>query len=370
MQLISLFHPEIQRKISELSKDFAEKHAGELLGLAKAFMVRGLPINDNEAVPKPLAMSQQSLFEPNDLIIKKGGKTVKKRKHRNNKSSNAKRVLEEDPTNYEQSGAASIYNASKINWDIVPFVGISASDFSQSETEGGAGGGGAARHEQRSKQSQLRLTCLLLIERLSKTVDKKNMFGYWHCFFPQQYTPETTKPLPMLPYLLLMDSNPKCRCMVAQTISTFVRFSKFFLYQAESDHRTTTSFTAFSVSLGQSIIATYRILTRALSAESNVAVIIQILKCFSSLIQSTPFHKLESGMVSNLIRYVRKLVHHKDLDVKVSSLVIVGFLLSVPEKTPEIREQLGLTKVLPSPSRSTDHEEENDEGEEEIEQEW
>lgn len=332
-------------------------------------MIRGLPINENEALPKPLAMSQQSLFEPNDLIIKKGGKTVKKRKHRNNKSSNTKRVLEDDPTNYEQSGAASIYNASKINWDTIPFVsGISASDFSQSDTEGGSG---VNRHEQRSKQSILRLSCLLFIERLAKTVDKKNMFGYWHSFFPQQYSTESPKPLPLLPYLLLMDPNPKCRCMVAQTISTFVRFSKFFLYQAESDNRSTTSFTAFSVSLGQSIIATYQILTKALSAESHVAVIIQILKCFSSLIQSTPFHKLESGMVSNLIRYVRKLVHHKDLDVKVSSLVIIGFLLSVPEKTPEIREQLGLTRAGLSKAEETE-EEDNNEGEEEfeVEQEW
>lgn len=363
------FIADVLRKISETSKDFGEQHMGQLLGAVKAFMVRGLSVNEKEATPKPLAISQQSLFEPNDLVIKKGGKAVKKRRHRNNKSGNTKKILDDDPIEF--TGPASLYNGSRVNWDYVPGI-VSASEVSvsQSETEGG-GTSGKLRHQQRSKQSQLRLSCTMLMERLCKTVDRKTMFGYWNNFVPQEYSEDAPKPMAMLPWLLLIDPNPKCRCMVAQTLSTFIRFSKFYLYQAESDQRTSNSFTAFSVSLGQSIIATYRILTKALSSESNVGVIIQILKCFSSLIQATPFHKLDSGMISNVVKYVRKLVHHKDLDIKVSSLVIIGFLLAVPEKTVEIKELLGLSSGDRGKAvHARDEEEEGADEDFEVEQEW
>lgn len=364
---------DIQRKICESSKEYAEQHVGDLLGLIKVFMTCGLRMGVQDSAPKPLAMSQQSLFEPSDLVIKKGGKTVKKRKHRNtNKSANAKKILDDDAL--EQAGPGALYNGSRVNWDYVPTIGLaSASDFSQSDTEGASG----VRHEHRSKQSQLRLSCMLLMERLSKAVDRKTMFGYWNYFVPQQFAPESVegaavnKPIAMLPNLLLVDPSPKCRCMIAQTLSTFVRLSKFFLYQAESDSRVSSSFTAFSVSMGQSIIATYRILTKALSGESHVAVIIQLLKCFSSLIQATPFHKLETGMVTNLVKYIRKLVHHKDLDVKVSSLVIIGFLLAVPEKTKEIREQLGLSLVGQDRNKMVHaKDEERAEEDYDVEREW
>lgn len=371
--------PDLLRKISESLKDFAEQHIGHLLGLVKAYMTRGLPIANTSTTATPLTMSQQALFEPNDLVIKKGGKTVKKRKHQNtNKSANAKKILEED-TMEQQAGPGALYNGSRVNWDYVPSVNVaSTSDFSHSETE--ANGGGVARHERRSKQSQLRLSCMLLMERLSKTVHRKTMFGYWNSFIPQQFIvdgagglakPPSIAAAAMLPNLLLMDPSPKCRCMIAQTLSTFVRFSKFFLYQAESDSRVSTSFTAFSVAMGESLVATYRILTRALSGEGHVAVIIQLLKCFSSLIQATPFHKLETGMVTQLVRYVRRLVHHKDLDVKVSSLVIIGFLLAVPEKTVEIREQLGLIpgNVVEGSGEREDKDDVED-GDYEVEREW
>lgn len=324
-----------------------------------------------DTCPKPLTMSQQSLFEPSDLVIKKGGKTVKKRKHRNtNKSANAQKILDDDAL--EQAGPGALYNGSRVNWDYVPVItAASASDFSQSETESGSAASGV-RHEQRAKQSQLRLSCMLLMERLSKCVDRKTMFGYWNSFVPQDFNAEDQKPAQhMLPNLLLVDPSPKCRCMIAQTLSTFIRFSKFFLYQAEKDNRVSSSFTAFSVSMGQSIQATYRILTKALSGESHVAVIIQLLKCFSSLIQATPFHKLAPGMVTQLIKYIRKLVHHKDLDVKVSSLVIIGFLLAVPEKTIEIREQLGLALVTADGGKTV-HTRDDEDAEEdyEVEKEW
>lgn len=314
--------------VVEEEKDFAEEHVGELIGVAKAFMMRGIP-NIPEFKPSVLKVSQQSLVEPQDILSKKGGKTIKKRKPRSGKAKN------KQPTNREAeilefSKTQPIYTVDRIKVDPTPALRTSGSDFSESESN--------RLQDDRFKQTKLRLSCLSLIERLAKTVDRKTMFGYWHCLFAIDEKNNVIS----LPNVVLLDSSPRCRSACLQTISLIVRYSKFYLYQAESRAGSSSSFTSFSVALGDMVATTYKMLTKVLSTEMHISVTIQLLKCFSSLIQATPFHRLDRGLVTNFVKYVRLLIYHKDWDVRVSSFMVIGFLLSVTDVTQEIQECIGM----------------------------
>lgn len=72
-----------------------------------------------------------------------------------------------------------------------------------------------------------------------------------------------------------------------------------------------TAFTPFSVVLGGMISALHNALRTAISQEQSFPVIIQILKCCSALIQSTPYHRLENGLLVNLVCSIKSFVKHK-----------------------------------------------------------
>lgn len=90
------------------------------------------------------------------------------------------------------------------------------------------------------------------------------------------------------------------------------------------------------------IIAIYEGLSQALAGENSLPVLTQVLKCLACLIQATPFHKWRNGFVSNFVKYVRRLVYHKDPTIQVAALMVMEFLISVKEKTKEIAQCVGI----------------------------
>lgn len=121
--------------------------------------------------------------------------------------------------------------------------------------------------------------------------------------------------------------------------------SKPFLIQAESGKKASVSFTPFSVALGNMITEMYEMITQALADESDYSVLTQILKCLTVFIQATPFHRLKRGIVTKFVRFVRILTRHKDPTIKVGALMVMGFLISVSEMTPEIADIVGIPKT-------------------------
>lgn len=210
----------------------------------------------------------------------------------------------------------------------------SDSEFSESET--------SRAQIDRHKLSKLRLTALTLISTVAQTVEKKVMFGYWHALFPDESrTPATVSLL----NCVLKDPSPKCRIAAIQAISFMLYKSKPFLIQAESSKKSSVSFTPFSVALGNMITEMYQMITQALADESDYSVLTQILKCLTVFIQATPFHRLQRGIVTKFVRFVRILTRHKDPTIKVGALMVMGFLISVSEITTEISEIVGIPKT-------------------------
>lgn len=65
-----------------------------------------------------------------------------------------------------------------------------------------------------------------------------------------------------------------------------------------------------SVVLGLTLKELHRCLSLALN-DSSVLVLTQVLKCFAALVQATPYHKLEAGLISKAVRNVKTYIYHK-----------------------------------------------------------
>ena len=112
------------------------------------------------------------------------------------------------------------------------------------------------------------------------------MFGYWHSLFPTDT--QTSSTISLL-NCVLRDSSSRCRIVALQATTFLLHKSKPFLIQAEIRDKNPSTFTPFSVALGNMIISMYDSLTQALIKEGDLTVLTQILKCLSVFIQVIDF---------------------------------------------------------------------------------
>ncbi|KAG5678450.1 hypothetical protein PVAND_008122 [Polypedilum vanderplanki] len=311
--------------ICQTSLDFSTDHLGELLGITKAFMMYGL--NDNIFYqPVKVHSSQQPIMDlanntsKNKKIIGLTTKSKKNSKLNASKKKSASAKSGSSKQNYEQD-----------NFNSFSIYRTSDSDFSDNEHN--------RELINRNKQSKLRLTAHTLVLVLASNIEKKVIFGYWHCLLSADDTICNS-----LTNCILKDSSPRCKIVALQTIIQLLKNSKPYLLQAENKDKITSTFTPFSVTLGNMITFTYEKLTQAIIKEADLTVLTQILKCISIFITVTPFHRLKVGVVSGFVKYVRLLIRHKDPTIKVAALIIMENLISLQEITPEIYELVEIPK--------------------------
>lgn len=177
-----------------------------------------------------------------------------------------------------------------------------------------------------------------------QNVERRVFFGYWHCLFPtEELAPSTIALL----NCVLRDSNQRCRITALQATSIILYGTKSFLVQAETSDNPPINFMPFSIVLGNRIRILYITLTQALGNESSLPVLIQILRCLATLVQSTSFQKLQKppGLIRKFVALIRRLVHHKDPTVKVASLIVMEILVGRPEITNEITDCVGVSRL-------------------------
>lgn len=321
------------RFVCQYSSEWTSINIGELLGITKCFVMFSLTDVIYQQ-PIKVMSSQQTVFEPVSSGPNKrvNGKVMKAKK---TKSGKGKKV--EIKSNAE---ASSIYRrpytenseALSVFPSVMQHYRTSDSDFSDNE------------HNRESvslhKQSKLRQSSLSLVAAIALTVEKRIIFGYWHSLFPSDDSIGTISLL----NCVLKDSSPRCKILALQAVILLLKNSKPFLMQAENKEKIQSSFTPFSVTLGNMICSMYGKITQSLIKEGDLTVLTQILKCLSVFIQVTPFHRLKSGIVTGFIKYVRILICHKDPTIKVAALSAMGNLISINEITPEIYELVEIPK--------------------------
>ncbi|XP_063002774.1 HEAT repeat-containing protein 6 [Elgaria multicarinata webbii] len=331
---------------------------GSLLAVLKKCMFHGLPGLNIEmpAVLYPAVLPQydsrspvkQEKMEPSG--IKTAGNRRKKPKAKQKKGKLEEGLKEEPEGAVEEGGiedpklqrdpdpdashralgdtcASSVKD--RLPLHALGWKRISSSDSEYSDTEGGM------QNKTRSFQAKVRQGALTCFLSTVKSIEKRVLYGYWSAFVPD--APGIGCPQSVsLMTIALKDPSPKMRACALQVLSAILEGSKQFLSIAEdaSDHKR--AFTPFSVTVAASIRELHRCLLLALVAESSSQTLTQIIKCLANLVANAPYSRLKPGLLTRVWNQIKPYIRHKDVNVRVSSLTLLGAVVSSQAPLPEV----------------------------------
>uniref|UniRef100_A0A8V5HIS3 Uncharacterized protein n=1 Tax=Melopsittacus undulatus TaxID=13146 RepID=A0A8V5HIS3_MELUD len=207
---------------------------------------------------------------------------------------------------------------------------ISSSESEYSDAEGGI------QSKVRSYQANVRQGALACFLSAIKSIEKRVLYGYWSAFVPD--APGIGSPQSVsLMTIALKDPSPKTRACALQVLSAILEGSKQFLSVAEdvNDHKR--AFTPFSVTIASSIRELHRCLLLALVAESSSQTLTQIVKCLANLVSNAPYSRLKPGLLTRVWNQIKPYICHKDVNVRVSSLTLLGAIVSIQVPLPEVQ---------------------------------
>ncbi|KAM8991404.1 HEAT repeat-containing protein 6 [Ara ararauna] len=207
---------------------------------------------------------------------------------------------------------------------------ISSSESEYSDAEGGI------QSKVRSYQANVRQGALACFLSAIKSIEKRVLYGYWSAFVPD--APGIGSPQSVsLMTIALKDPSPKTRACALQVLSAILEGSKQFLSVAEdvNDHKR--AFTPFSVAIASSIRELHRCLLLALVAESSSQTLTQIVKCLANLVSNAPYSRLKPGLLTRVWNQIKPYICHKDVNVRVSSLTLLGAIVSIQVPLPEVQ---------------------------------
>ncbi|XP_067394180.1 HEAT repeat-containing protein 6 [Emydura macquarii macquarii] len=207
---------------------------------------------------------------------------------------------------------------------------ISSSESEYSDAEGGI------QSKMRSYQAKVRQGALACFLSTIKSIEKKVLYGYWSAFVPD--TPGIGSPQSVsLMTIALKDPSPKTRACALQVLSAILEGSKQFLSVAEDAQDHKRAFTPFSVTIASSIRELHRCLLLALVAESSSQTLTQIIKCLANLVSNAPYSRLKPGLLTRVWNQIKTYIRHKDVNVRVSSLTLLGAVVSAQASLPEVQ---------------------------------
>uniref|UniRef100_K9J3M1 HEAT repeat-containing protein 6 n=1 Tax=Desmodus rotundus TaxID=9430 RepID=K9J3M1_DESRO len=207
---------------------------------------------------------------------------------------------------------------------------VSSSESDYSDAEGGMQG------KMRSYQAKVRQGALACFLSTVKSIEKKVLYGYWSAFVSD--TSELGSPQSVsLMTLTLKDPSPKTRACALQVLSAILEGSKQFLSVAEDAGDHGRAFTPFSAAIASSIGEVHRCLLLALAAESSSQTLTQIIKCLANLVSNSPYNRLKLSLLTKVWNQIKPYIRHKDVNVRVSSLTLLGAIVSTHAPLPEVQ---------------------------------
>ncbi|XP_061868219.1 HEAT repeat-containing protein 6 [Colius striatus] len=207
---------------------------------------------------------------------------------------------------------------------------VSSSESEYSDAEGGI------QSKTRSYQANVRQGALACFLSAIKSLEKRILYGYWSAFVPD--APGIGSPQSVsLMTIALKDPSPKTRACALQVLSAILEGSKQFLSVAEDAYDHKRAFTPFSVTIASSIRELHRCLLLALVAESSSQTLTQIIKCLANLVSNAPYSRLKPGLLMRVWNQIKPYISHKDVNVRVSSLTLLGAIVSAQAPLPEVQ---------------------------------
>ncbi|XP_077151441.1 HEAT repeat-containing protein 6 [Ranitomeya variabilis] len=205
-----------------------------------------------------------------------------------------------------------------------------SSDSEYSDAEG------SLQSKIRSFQAKVRQGALSCFLSTIKSIEKKVLYGYWSAFVPD--IPGIGSPQSVsLMTVVLKDYSPKTRACALQVLSAILDGSKHFLSVADDANDHKRAFTPFSVTLASSIRELHRCLLLAVVAESSAQTLTQIIKCLANLVSNAPYHRLKVGLLTRVWNHIKPYIRNKDVNVRVSSLTLLGAIVSAQTPLPEVK---------------------------------
>ncbi|XP_069827594.1 HEAT repeat-containing protein 6 [Dendropsophus ebraccatus] len=223
------------------------------------------------------------------------------------------------------------------------FKKLYSSDSEYSDAEGGL------QSKIRSFQAKVRQGALSCFLSTIKSIEKKVLYGYWSAFVPDM--PGIGSPQSVsLMTIVLKDYSPKTRACALQVLSAILDGSKQFLSVADDANDHKRAFTPFSVTLASSIRELHRCLLLAVVAESSSQTLTQIIKCLATLVSNAPYHRLKAGLLTRVWNHIKPYIRNKDVNVRVSSLTLLGAIVSAQTPLPEVQVliQQPVVSLLPN----------------------
>ncbi|KAL0883107.1 hypothetical protein ABMA27_016568 [Loxostege sticticalis] len=323
----------------------------EVVGLCRYFILYGLVAQGPK--PERLMPAQQSIAAAPVKIQPKGGKKQKIRKQRNNAIESLKKeipvsdhILMKDVGSFENSSAYKPASMNYLEPQKAKNTWALTSDSDMSDVENNR------EAKLVALKSRVRQSASNLLLVLAKVTERKDMFGYWWALLPDSPNADNWSSeegaKKTLAYCAVTDPIANSRASVLSVILALLSGSRIYLSQAESSKKGTKSFIPFSESLGYVITCMHKVLVSILDTERSHAVIIVALKCCAALVQSTPYHKMQEGLISELVRATRKFLVHRDVTLQVGALITMGCVLSIDPKVDE------LLKAIEKDSKAAD----------------
>ncbi|XP_068125450.1 HEAT repeat-containing protein 6 [Hyperolius riggenbachi] len=228
------------------------------------------------------------------------------------------------------------------------FKKLYSSDSEFSDVEGGL------QCKVRSFQVKVRQGAISCFLSTIKSMEKKVLYGYWSAFVPD--IPGIGSPQSLsLMTVVLKDFSPKTRACALQVLSAILDGSKQFLSVADDANEHKQAFTPFSVTLASSLRELHRCLLLAMVAESSAQTLTQIIKCLANLVSNAPYHRLKPGLLTRVWNHIKPYIRNKDVNVRVSSLTLLGAIVSAEVPLPEVQAllQQPVVSLLPSNGSAT-----------------
>lgn len=250
--------------VAQMDSEFTTERIGELLGITRSFILYSIP-DISQQPPSKIASSQQAIMEPLSLRPNNkrgnGAAAKSKRSRRTNKKK-------PEPSPRQQEDSPRSYGLHDNATSFVPFSPFAAyrtsdSDYSDNEHN--------RELVNRHKLSKLRLSALTLLSVIVSSVEKKVLFGYWHSLFSTEESSQSSSSATLI-NCVLKDPVGRCKILALQNIILLLKNSKPFLIQAENKEKGPTTFTPFSVTLGNMIVFTYEKLTQVMTSRIVYAI--------------------------------------------------------------------------------------------------
>ncbi|XP_021942024.1 HEAT repeat-containing protein 6 isoform X3 [Zootermopsis nevadensis] len=334
------------QSILQQSAHLVKQLLGEALGVIRTYMLYGIhgyaDLRPQQVFPANLSLCDMRQSG-------RGGKSSRARKRnlqhqKKSDSATRKNVEAGFGQDLTYTVGDSVAAESSLGTSLYPcLLKTSDSDFSDAE------GGQAVKT--RVTQGRVRKAALSLLACITKVCEQKVLFGYWSSLLPDG---KDMLHAPTLCACLLKDPSSSNRTLVLQILIAMLMRSRLYLSQAEESSKNFTSFTAFSVTVGNIVWELHQSLCMALAMENSILVIIQLLKCLAALIQNTPYHRLKTGLITQLVENVRPYLRHKDSGIKVASLTVLGAVVAVDPVTPEIMDILCEGSVIDCRQKACD----------------